>query len=113
MNVDSRFAVPAQLTVQGPGSTMYTLSTSAEGYFNNWETPGAASLDGGFYVLAGKLSVPFFTDIKIQLHVTPTSATASQISMMGGWPAADSAAPDLGWSVDSSNYFNLDEFDPH
>ena len=111
VNVDSRFAVPAQLSLQGPGTTFFTLSTAAEGYFNNWETPGRP--DAGFYNLAGKLRVPFFSDIKTHLHVTPISASSSQINVMGGWPAADSSATDLGWSVNTSNYFNAVKFDPH
>ena len=112
-NVDSRFEVPAQLSLQGPGSTVFTLSTANEGYFNNWETPGASSLPNGFYNLSGKLRVPFFTDIKVHLQVTPTGPNASQISIMGGWPDADSTAADLGWSVNNSNYFNTVKFDPH
>jgi hypothetical protein len=111
VNVDSRFPVPAQLSLQGPGTTFFTLSAAAEGYFNNWETPGRP--DAGFYNLAGKLRVPFFSDIKTHLHVTPISASSSQISVMGGWPAADSAATDLGWSVNNSNFFNQVKFDPH
>ena len=112
-NVDSRFQVPAQLSLQGPGTTMFTLSTANEGYFNNWETPGAPALGTGFYNLAGKISVPFFTDIKVHLHVTPVNATTSQIDIMGGWPAADSTAADLGWTESGSNYFNEVKFDPH
>ncbi len=112
-NVDSRFSVPAQLSIQGPGGTFFTLSTANEGYFNNWETPGAAALGTGFYNLAGKLRVPFFTDIKVHLHVTPTSPTSAQLNIMGGWPAPNSAAANLGWNVNNSNYFNLVKFDPH
>jgi hypothetical protein len=111
VNVDSRFPVPAQLSLQGPGTTFFTLSTAAEGYFNNWETPGRP--DAGFYNRAGKLRVPFFSDIKTHLHVTPISASSSQINVMGGWPAADSSATDLGWSVSKSNFFNQVKFDPH
>ena len=111
VNADSRFPVPAQLSLRGPGTTFFTLSTAAEGYFNNWETPGRP--DAGFYNLAGKLRVPFFSDIKTHLHVTPISASSSQIDVMGGWPAADSSATDLGWSVNNSNFFNQVKFDPH
>ncbi len=112
-NVDSRFEVPAQLSLQGPTNSVFTLSTVAEGYFNNWETPGAAALASGFYNLAGKIRVPFFTDVKVHLHVTPVNATTAQVDIMGGWPDPDSAAADLGWSVNGSNYFNQAEFDPH
>jgi len=109
VNVDSRFPVPATLSLQGPGTTLFTFSTAAEGYFNNWETPGRP--DAGFYNLAGKLRVPFFSDVKTHLQVTPTGHTTSKIDIMGGWPAADSSATDLGWSVGGSNYFNAVKFD--
>ncbi len=112
-NVTSRFEVPAELSIQGPGTTMFTLSTAGEGYFNNWETPGAAALGTGFYSLVGKLRVPFFTDIKVQLHVTPANATTGEMDIMGGWPAPDSTDTDLGWSLNTSNYFNTVNFDPH
>jgi len=106
---DSRFQVPGQLSLQGPGGDIYPLSTSSEGYFNNWSTPGAPP--NGFYNLAGKLRVPFFEDIKTHLHIMPTGTNTAQISIMGGWPAADSQAQDLGWSVNTSNYFNTAQFD--
>ena len=107
---DSRFAVPAQLSLQGPGTSFFPLSTASEGYFNNWETTGKPA--SGFYNIAGKLRVPFFTDVKVHLHVTPTGTNTAHIDMMGGWPAPDSSAPDLGWSVNTSNYFNQAKFDP-
>jgi len=107
---DSRFAVPAQLSLQGPGGDQYTLSTAAKGYFNNWATAG--SPPSGFYNIAGAIRVPFFSDIRVQLHVTPTSATDSQVAIMGGWPAPNSGATDLGWSVGGNNFFNTTTFDP-
>jgi hypothetical protein len=112
-NVDSRFIVPAQLSLQGPNNSKFSLSTVAEGYFNNWDTSGAAALGTGFYNLAGKIRVPFFTDVKVHLHVTPVNASTAQVDIMGGWPDPESAAADLGWSVNGSNYFNMVEFDPH
>ena len=62
--------------------------------------------------MAGKVRVPFFEDIKAQLHVMPNSPTSAVVSVMGGWPAADSTAADLGWSVNGSNYFNMSGFNP-
>ncbi|HXR07552.1 MAG TPA: hypothetical protein VN765_09495, partial [Candidatus Acidoferrum sp.] len=105
-NVTSRFVVPGQLSLQGPGSTLFTLNTAAEGYFNNWATPGANVLPSGFYNLAGTLQVPFFKAIRVHLHVTPVNESSAQINVMGGWPAPGSPAPDMGWSVNNSNYFN-------
>jgi hypothetical protein len=106
---DSRFKVPAQLSLQGPGGDIYPLSTASDGYFNNWATSGAPP--DGFYNLAGRLRVPFFEDIKIHLHIMPTGSNTAQISIQGGWPDADSQAQDMGWSVNTSNYFNTAVFD--
>jgi len=106
---DSRFHVPGQLSLQGPGGDIYPLSTASDGYFNNWATSG--SPPNGFYNLAGRLRVPFFEDIKVHLHIMPTGSNTAQISIMGGWPEADSPAQDMGWSVNTSNYFNTAVFD--
>ena len=108
---DSRFPIPGQLSLQGPGGDVYPLSTCAEGYFNNYDTSGAPP--NGFYNIAGRLRVPFFEDIKVHLHVMPTGSNTAQIAIMGGWPFAGSGASDMGWSVNNSNYFNEKIFDPH
>lgn len=109
--VDSRFAVPAQLNFRGPGDSFFPLAAASEGYFNNWETPGRPTT--GFYNLAGKLRVPFFTDVKVHLHITPTGPNTAHIDLMGGWPGADAPGPDRGWSVGPGNYFTQAKFDPH
>jgi hypothetical protein len=108
---DSRFRIPAQLSLQGPGGDIYPLSTCSDGYFNNWATAGAPP--NGFYNIAGRSRVPFFEDVKVHLHVMPTGSNTAQISIMGGWPYAGSTAQDLGWSVNTSNYFNYAVFDPN
>ncbi|EEF58887.1 LamG domain-containing protein [Pedosphaera parvula] len=108
---DSRFPVPAQLTLQGSGGSTFKLSTVAEGYFNNWETVGKP--DSGFYNLTVKIRTPFFEDVKAQLHITPTGTNTSQMAMMGGWPAADGLGQNRGWNVGTQNYFNTSKFDPH
>ena len=35
--VNSRFALPGLLNLQGSGTSLYPLSTASDGYFNNWE----------------------------------------------------------------------------
>ena len=108
---DSRFQVPGNLTLQGPGSSSFPLVTAGDGYFNNWETAGKP--DNGFFNIAGKIRVPFFSDIKAHLHVTPTGPNTAQIDIMGGWPSPDNNDPDLGWTVAGNNYFNTAKFDRH
>jgi hypothetical protein len=107
---DSRFPVPAQLSLQGPGGDPFIVSTVGPGYFNNWTTPGAPA--NGFFNLAGTMRAPFFTDIRVHLHAAPLNATNAQIAIMGGWPSPNTTATDYGWSVNGTNYFNSAAFDP-
>ncbi len=109
--VDSRFAVPANLSLQGSGASVYPLTTAAEGYFNNWETAGRPA--NGFYNLVGRVRVPFFRDVKVQLHITPTTADTAQIAIMGGWPAEEGSGLNRGWNNGPQNYFNTAKFDPN
>ncbi len=109
--VNPRFPVPANLSLQGPGGSFYPLTTAAEGYFNNWETPGKP--EHGFYNLVGRVRVPFFRDVKVQLHITPTSTTTAQVDVMGGWAAEDGSGVNRGWNNGAQNYFNYSKFDPN
>lgn len=106
---DSRFAIPAQLSLQGPNGGRYRISTAGEGYFNSW-SPGTT--DPGFYNIAGKLDLPFFEDSKVHLHVVPVTASFVDVFVMGGWRSSDKHGTDLGWSVVGKNYFNQGKFDP-
>ncbi|MEI2726935.1 MAG: LamG domain-containing protein [Verrucomicrobiota bacterium] len=108
--VDSRFPVPANLSLQGSGGSFYPLNTAAEGYFNNWERPNRPA--HGFYNLVGRVRVPFFRDVKVQLHITPTTADTAQVNIMGGWPAEEGSGVNRGWNVGAQNYFNTFKFDP-
>ncbi|HEX5223095.1 MAG TPA: hypothetical protein VFZ59_26285, partial [Verrucomicrobiae bacterium] len=107
--VDSRFPVPANLQLRGPGNSYFPFTTAAAGYFNNWEAPGRP--EAGFYSLVGRVRVPFFQDVKTHLHVTPTGPNTAQIAIAGGWPAAPGAGQDRGWSIAGQNYFNNAGFD--
>jgi len=109
--VDSRFAVPGRLSLQGPGTSTFPLATAGDAYFNNWETAGRP--DNGFFNIVGKLRTPFFADSKVHLHVTPTGPTTGQIDIMGGWPDADGNGDNLGWNDGANNYFNTAKFDQH
>ena len=110
---DSRFLLPANLSLQGSGENVYPISVASEGYFNNWETPNHPA--AGFFNIAGKIRVPFFQDFKAHLQVTPTGTNYSSaaIAIAGGWPLANSTAADAGWTVGGQNYFNTAKFDPN
>ncbi len=107
--VDSRFPLPAQLRLQGPGQSYFAIGTAGEGYFNNWEIPGRP--DAGFYNIAGRIDLPFFEDSKIHLHVTPLTPETAQVDIMGGWRAADQGGSQYGWTIGGNNYFSVPKFD--
>ena len=107
--VDPRFPVPANLSLQRPDGSSYPLTTAAEAYFNNWETPNKP--EHGFYNIVGRVRVPFFRDVRVQLHITPTSATTAQVDVMGGWPAEEGRDVNRGWTNGVENYFNKADFD--
>lgn len=114
--LDSRFFVPANLTIQGPQNSSYPFATAAKAFFNNWEkapkTPSNQTETNGFINVIGKLGVHLFKDIRVHVHVRPISATLATVFMMGGWPADGLAAPDRGWSEGGKNYFTDATFDP-
>jgi hypothetical protein len=109
---DSRFAVPGQLKLACPSGGAFTLSTVNEGYFNNYSNSTPGSPTSGFFNLAGKLRVPFFTDIRVHLHVVPLGGPNAQIFVMGGWPDPTTTATNAGWNEGSQNFFNTAKFDP-
>lgn len=112
LGVDSRFPVPGRISLCGSGSSLYPVSTAGEGYFNNWETPGAPAQ--GFFNLAGRLDLFWFEDAKVHLHVTPKpgSRTEGRVDVMGGWRSVDGLGKDLGWTDGKDNYFTVKKFDP-
>ncbi len=107
--VDSRFAVPANLQLQGPGGSFSPITTAGFGYFNNWERADRPA--NGFYNLVGKVRVPFFRDLKTHFHVTPTGPTNATVNQMGGWAAEAGLGANLGWNVGTQNYFTTNNFD--
>lgn len=107
--VDSRFALPANLNLKGPGESSFPITTASEGYFNNWETPGHP--DHGFYNIVGRIRVPFFRDIKAQFHITPSGANSAEVAVMGGWTAEEGLGEQRGWNIGTQNYFNTSKFD--
>ena len=111
--VDSRFPVPAEISLQGSGGGYYKFSTASEGYFNNWDE-GADRPEAGFFNLAGRIKFPFFVNSKTHLHVEPTGIAnnSAKVFIMGGWPSPDLGGADNGWKGGSgNNFFNMAKFD--
>ncbi len=105
--VDSRFPLPAEISLQGSGGSFYKFSTASEGYFNNWDE-GADRPEAGFFNLVGRIKFPFFVNSKTHLHVEPPG---TNVFIMGGWPSPDLGGPDNGWNDGTTNFFNLAKFD--
>ena len=106
--VDSRFQVPGNLSLKGSGSSTFPITTASDGYFNNWNNPNRPA--NGFFNLAGKVRVPFFTDMKVHLHITPNTDAPPEVDVMGGWPLVAGGA-DHGWEEKTNNFFNTGKFD--
>ena len=110
---DSRFILPATLSLQGSSGNVYPVAIASKGYFNNWDNTQRP--EQGFFTFAGKIRVPFFQAIKAQLQVSPpgTATPSPTVAIAGGWPLASAPnATDFGWAVNGSNYFNNAQFDP-
>jgi len=121
-DTDSRFPLPVTLSLKGtgqPGDNFYTVSTAGEGYFNNYFTTGVDQGGSGFFNIPGAIRVPFFSDVRVHLHVgipSPHSpSTALSVAIAGGWPSPDSQDADRGWSTPGpggDNFFKNAKFDP-
>ena len=61
----------------------------------------------------GRVRVPFFRDVKVQLHITPTTPDTAHIDILGGWPAEEGSGVNRGWNNGAQNYFNTFKFDPN
>lgn len=66
--IDSRFVVPGNVKVKGPGSSEFTITPVTGAYLSAWTGAGAAT---GFASLAGAMDVPFFESLNIHLHADP------------------------------------------
>lgn len=109
--ITSRFPLPTQFRITGPGSERYTLVGSGFGYLNTQEVAQANASNNsidGFFNAAGVLDVPFFEDMPVHLHLsarTPPQGSSKFMHLMGGWPSH-------GWKDnDGKHYFNAAVFD--
>ncbi len=79
--VPTRLTLPASLAITGTEGESYTFFPAQGAYLND-ATSGA-----GFWSLFGKLDVPFFEDMAVQVHASATpDDTLSPLYFMGGWP---------------------------
>lgn len=87
--LDSRFRVPGNIKLKGPGSSHYSLTPVSGVYLNRW--PGAEAQPAvGYASIAGAVDVPFFENLAVHLHASAGSAanTPTQINIMKAVPQA-------------------------
>ncbi len=105
--VDSRLQPPNNIKLQGPAGEKYNFVPVSRSYLNNYtDLPAVQHL--GFANLAGKLDVPFFEDIKVQLQTGAKKTNGTDlIYLPGGWPDLANA-----WDVGGKHFFNTAPTDP-
>jgi hypothetical protein len=92
-SVTSRFPLPANLAIAGPGSETYPAATVGEAYFNSYkDRPSPDPV--GFLSFAARVAVPYFEDLEVHLHTfakpidPPAGALPSRLHLTGGWTEA-------------------------
>lgn len=97
--LDSRFRVPGDVKVKGPGASAYSVAPVCGAYLNRWPGAGQAPATG-FVNVAGAVDVPFFENLTVHLHATADSNASVNAAVHVMQPDGD-----LG-------PFSLAEFDP-
>ncbi|HMJ88786.1 MAG TPA: hypothetical protein VK530_03160, partial [Candidatus Acidoferrum sp.] len=110
VGIDSRLQMPGNFKMKGPNGTDYVISPVGNAYYNKFDSTRVAL---GFITFAGKMNIPFFEDLKVQVQTSPIrGGTNGSVHLMGGWPRVGSGNPNLGW-VDGAtkDYFTAAYFD--
>lgn len=119
LDLDSRFSLPPNLELVGAGGVPWQVSVVGRAYLNN-PSPGRPNPDGtaapyvptpadfrrpeqGYLTFPATLNVPWFEDVKVQLHVSASSAANenSAIHITDG----------EGWQLGGRTYFTDAFFD--
>lgn len=120
LEIDSRFTLPPNLQVVSAGDVPWEVTVVGRAYLNN-PLPSAPVIPGhqqpaqGFLTFPATINVPWFEDMKVQLHVSASStanAATSLINIMGGWPANPADGHGTGWQINGQSYFTHKFFDP-
>jgi hypothetical protein len=97
---DSRLKVPS-VGLPGPGTKTYAFTPCQDAYFNSQNKVGAPAV--GFLNLAGSVDVPFFKDLKWNVH--------TKGKYVPGLPSSLYAVA-AGWVDGTDTFFNSVFFDP-
>lgn len=95
--VSSRLRAPSQIRIEGNGGGASYGFTPVTGVaFNNWSDPDKPAT--GFLFAAGKLNVPFFEDLEMVAHISPSRPDS--IYLMGAYPdVVKTAFTDTTWDA--------------
>jgi len=103
--VTSRLKLPTVITLDGPSDSTYSFSPVQDAYYNTWSN-SPPSPTAGWINIFGKMDVPFFEDMQLQLQTSCRTngvvASNAVIYLSGGWPRAGTTNANYGW-LDSFN----------
>ncbi|MCC5839892.1 MAG: hypothetical protein JJT96_07200 [Opitutales bacterium] len=100
---DSRFRLPNNFTLAGPGTQTYRATPVGEAYLNDWAAAPAA--DFGWMNIAAYLDVPFFADLETHIHTSALKDDDNVLyHIMGGYP-------NQGYAKNGEHFFNQTIFD--
>jgi hypothetical protein len=107
LKMDSRLALPNNLSFTGPAGEKWNFIPVNDAYFNNYEHRGPGDAQGWLNI-AGKLDAPFFEDLKVQMHcAADKDNTNAPIHLAGGW-----GTPNHGYEWQpGKNFFNQNPSD--
>jgi hypothetical protein len=113
--VTSRLKLPNVINIEGPNKTTYAFTPVEDVYYNTYAN-SPPSPTAGWMSIFGKLDVPFFEDLQLQLqtscHTNGVAASNAPIFLSGGWPRAGTTNNNHGWiNADGRTPFETNLFD--
>jgi len=114
-NVTSRLKLPNLITLDGPPNTSYSFTPAGDGFYNTWSNRDKSASAPGWMNLFGRMNVPFFEDLQLQLQTScrtnGADASNAVIYLSGGWPRVGSSDPNYGWEFSGRTPFETNLFD--
>jgi hypothetical protein len=120
LEVDSRFTLPPNIDVVGAGGVPWQVTVVGKAYLNNpvptypAPPPSFTRPSQGFLTFPATMNLPWFQDMKVQLHVSSSAGanSSSVMHIMGGWPADPKNGQGKGWKESGQTFFTNKLFDP-
>ena len=108
--LDSRLKMPTTFELKGASNTTYRVTSVGDAYYNRHNPAPAPD---GFINFVGQMDVPFFEDIRMQVHTSARKPSNDDppVNLMGGWASDDTATESKGWLKNGESYFTAAYFD--